>query len=75
MYKCLFYNLCIFFIGYFNFYFHPINIVFLLYYKYINWRASEASETLSGVYKFELMRYIYMYGGTYAIIVAHTMHT
>ena len=24
-----------------------------------NWRASEASETLSGVYKFELVRYIY----------------
>ena len=44
-----------------------------------NWRASEASETLSGVYKFELMRYIYiyiyMYGGTYAIIVAHDTHT
>ena len=37
------------------------------------WRASELSETLSGVYKFELMRYvyIYMYGGTCAIIVAH----
>ena len=27
----------------------------------INWRASEASETLSGVYKFELVRYIYIY--------------
>ena len=44
-----------------------------------NWRASEASETLSGVYKFELVRYvyiyIYMYGGTYVIIVAHAMHT
>ena len=66
-----------------------------------NWRASEASETLSGVYKFELVRYIlaserserdtirgvqiragavriciyiYMYGGTYVIIVAHAMH-
>ena len=26
-----------------------------------NWRASEASETLSVVYKFELMRYIYIY--------------
>ena len=26
-----------------------------------NWRASEASETLSGVYKFELMRYVYIY--------------
>ena len=40
-------------------------------------RASEASETLSGVYKFELVRYvyIYMYGGTYAIIVAHAMYT
>ena len=44
-----------------------------------NWRASEASETLSGVYKFELVRYIYiyiyMYGGTYAILVAHATHT
>ena len=44
-----------------------------------HWRASEASETLSGVYKFELVRYIYiyiyMYGGTYAIIVAHATHT
>ena len=42
----------------------------------INWRASE---TLSGVYKFELVRYIYiyicMYGGTYAIIVAHATYT
>ena len=28
---------------------------------YCNWRASEASETLSGVYKFELVRYIYIY--------------
>ena len=26
-----------------------------------SWRASEASETLSGVYKFELVRYIYIY--------------
>ena len=25
-----------------------------------NWRASEDSETLSGVYKFELMRYVYV---------------
>ena len=25
------------------------------------WRASEASETLSGVYKFELMWYVYIY--------------
>ena len=44
-----------------------------------NWRASEADETLSGVYKYELVRYIYiyiyMYGGTYAIIVAHATHT
>ena len=43
------------------------------------WRASEASETLSGVYKFELVRYvciyIYMYGGTYVILVAHAMYT
>ena len=39
-----------------------------------SWRASE---TLSGVYKFELVRYIYiyMYGGMYAIIVAHATHT
>ena len=49
----------------------------------INWRASEASETLSGVYKFELVRYIYiyiyifiyMYGGMSAVIVAHATHT
>ena len=26
-----------------------------------NWRASETSETLSGVYKFELMLYIYVW--------------
>ena len=39
------------------------------------WRASEARETLSGLYKFELVRYIYMYGGTYAIIVANATHT
>ena len=25
-----------------------------------NWRASEASETLSGVYKFELVQYMYV---------------
>ena len=36
------------------------------------WRASE---TLYGVHKFELVRYIYMYGGTYAIIVMHATHT
>ena len=29
--------------------------------KQPNWRASEASETLSGVYKFELVRYVYIY--------------
>ena len=28
---------------------------------HLNWRASEASETLSGVYKFELVRYVYIY--------------
>ena len=28
---------------------------------YDNWRASEVSETLSGVYKFELIRYVYIY--------------
>ena len=27
----------------------------------INWRASEASETLSRVYKFDLVRYVYVY--------------
>ena len=26
-----------------------------------SWRESEASETLSGVYKFELVRYVYIY--------------
>ena len=26
-----------------------------------NWRASEASEELSGVYKFELVQYVYIY--------------
>ena len=26
-----------------------------------NWRASEASETISGVYKFELVRYVYVW--------------
>ena len=39
------------------------------------WRASEVRETLSGLYKFELVRYIYMHGGTYAIIVANATHT
>ena len=43
-----------------------------------SWQASEASETLSGVYKFELggiYIYIYMYGGTCSIIVAHVTYT
>ena len=53
---------------------HPFSLS-VLSGTYCNWRASEASETLSGVYKFELVRYIYMYGGTYAIIVAHATHT
>ena len=30
-------------------------------YTYFNWRESEASETLSGVYKLELVQYIYIY--------------
>ena len=40
------------------------------------WRAREASKTLSGVYKFELVQYmyIYMYGGTCARTVAHATH-
>ena len=29
--------------------------------KFIGGRASEASETLSGVYKFELVRYMYVW--------------
>ena len=32
-----------------------------LHSRTFNWRASEASETLSGMYKFELVRYIYIY--------------
>ena len=36
-------------------------------YVYDNWRASEASETLSGVYL--------SWCGTYVIIVAHGVHT
>ena len=45
--------------------------------KAVNGRASEARETLSVVYKFELVwyMYIYGYGGMCAIIVAHAMHT
>ena len=39
--------------------------------------SGRASETLSGLYKFKLMRYvyIYIYGGTCAIIVAHAPYT
>ena len=33
-----------------------------------DWRASEASETLSGVYKFELVRYVYVYMYIYIYI-------
>ena len=38
-------------------------MVTLYWLKLINtsWRASEASETLSGVYKFEVVQYIYIY--------------
>ena len=32
-----------------------------LFERITSWRASEASETLSGVYKFELVRYVYIY--------------
>ena len=35
--------------------------VILMTLKTSNWRASEASETLSGVYKFELVWYVYIY--------------
>ena len=34
------------------------------------WRASEGSETLSGVYKFELVRYVYIY--IYVIVINRT---
>ena len=43
-----------------------------------NWRASEASETLSGVYKFELVRYmciyIYIYVWRYVCHNSSTCH-
>ena len=35
--------------------------LFLFHVLKHNWRASEASETLSVLYKFELVRYIYIY--------------
>ena len=34
-----------------------------------SWRASEASETLSGVYKFELVRYVYIYIYIYILVM------
>ena len=40
-----------------KFYVYVLNIVDVVF----NWRASEASEKLSGVYKFELVRYVYIY--------------
>ena len=46
--------------------------IYVRRYVCYNWRASEASETLqirAGTV------YIYMYGGMYAIIVAHATHT
>ena len=39
------------------------------------WRASEASETLSGVYKFVLVRYIYIYVWRYVCNNSSTCHT
>ena len=39
-----------------------------------NWRASEASETLSGVYKFELVRYIYIYIYIYIYVWRYACH-
>ena len=39
-----------------------------------NWRASEASETLSGVYKFELVRYIYTYVWRYVCHISSACH-
>ena len=44
--------------------------------NYLNSVCAEP-ETLSGVYKFELVQYmcIYMYGGTCSIIVAHATYT
>ena len=34
----------------------------------MNWQASKVSETLSGVYKFKLVRYIYIYICVYIFI-------
>ena len=38
------------------------------------WRTSEASETLSGVYKFELVRYIYIYIYMYIYVWRYVCH-
>ena len=40
----------------------------------INWRASEVSETLSGVYKFELVRYVYIYIYVYIYVWRYVCH-
>ena len=51
----------------------------LLFLAYYNWRASEASETLSGGYKFELVRYIciymYIYVWKYVCHISSICHT
>ena len=39
------------------------------------WRASEASETLSGVYKFQLVRYVYIYIYIYEYIYIFMIYT
>ena len=42
--------------------FHPYGaICFYRFTRLCNWRASEANETLSEVYKFELVRYVYVW--------------
>ena len=38
-----------------------------------SWRTSEASETLSGVYKFELVRYVYVW--RYVCHISSACHT
>ena len=37
-----------------------------------DWRASEANETLSGVYKFELVRYMYVYIYVWRYVYHHS---
>ena len=45
------------------------------YYRLMgNWRASEASETQSGVYKFELVRCIYIYVWRYVCLNSSACH-